>query len=67
MTKAIKLLGETGYKVRNIYIAEASFSKEKLDHALFVATVGSMFQIHEVSISVGKKSAQIVDVKVIHQ
>jgi hypothetical protein len=63
MTRAIKLLGDTGYKVRNIFIAEASFGKNRLDYALFVATVGSYGEIHEVTVSVQPKHVEIRDIK----
>lgn len=62
MTKAIKTLGEAGYEMRSIYIAEASGK-----YALFVAKVDSMGQTHEVTVSTSGKSAEIVDIKVINQ
>jgi hypothetical protein len=67
MTKAIKAIGEAGYEIRSIYIAEASYGKNKLDYALFVAKVDSIGQTHEVTVSVNSKSAKIIDIQVINQ
>lgn len=66
--RAIKAAGEAGYKVSKIYIAEASYDKKgQFDYAMFEAHGHTFDLIHELTIRLDKKTAEISDIKVIHE
>ena len=65
--RAAKAVGEAGYKISNIYIAEASFKKGKYDYAMFIAKGHTFDQVHELTVRLDQKTAEISDIKVINQ
>jgi hypothetical protein len=65
--KAVKAVDEAGYKISNIYITDASYKKGKMDSATFVAKGHTFDLIHELTIKLDTKTAEISDIKVIHE
>jgi hypothetical protein len=66
--RAVKAVGEAGYKVSKIYIAEASYDKKgQFDYVMFEAKGHTFDVIHELRIRLDKKTAEISDIKVINE
>jgi hypothetical protein len=66
MVKAISKVGDAGYKIKKVAIAEASFEKEKLAYAQFLVLASAYnvplggYEDYELLVSVGKSETTIV-------